>query len=294
MSDNDIIWDDRESSAARPGAIDSHVHFWHYDKKRYNWITKEMKELHQDYLPKQLELTLKRNGVKGVVAVQADQTEVETLFLQELSKTHSFIKGVVGWVDLTDNNIHNRLQYFSQFPIIKGWRHFIQSERDDFFSNASFQNGISALESFGYSFDLLIHSSQLKSTIDFVQKFPNQKFVVNHFAKPNVKEKQLDDWKMMINELAQSPNVVCKLSGLFTEAHWKKWSAGDFYPYLDIVYDCFGTSRLMYGSDWPVILLSGMYVQWKSLLEKYMEHFSKEDTHKVFSENASLFYGLEK
>ena len=293
MNDNDFIWDEGESTRASAEAIDSHVHFWHYDKKRYNWITSKMKELHQDYLPKQLELTLKRNSIKGVVAVQADQTEVETLFLVELSKTHSFIKGVVGWVDLADKNIHNRLLYFSQFPIIKGWRHFIQSESDDFLSNASFQNGISALEPFTYSFDLLIQSSQLKSTLNFVQKFPEQKFVVNHFAKPNVKEKQLNDWKIMINELAQSPNVVCKLSGLFTEAHWKKWSAGEFYPYLDIVFESFGTKRLMYGSDWPVMLLSGMYIQWKSLLEKYMEHFSKEDIHKVFGGNARYFYGLE-
>lgn len=293
MNDNDFISDDRESSRASLKAIDSHVHFWHYDKKRYNWITNKMKELQQDYLPKQLERTLKRNNINGVVAVQADQTEVETLFLVELSKTHSFIKGVVGWVDLADKNIHNRLQYFSQFPIIKGWRHFIQSEGDDFFSNASFQNGISALEPYGYTFDLLIQSSQLKSTINFVQKFPEQRFVVNHFAKPNVKEKQLDDWKIMINELAQSQNVSCKLSGLFTEAHWKKWSAGEFYPYLDVVFECFGTHRLMYGSDWPVMLLSGMYVQWKSLLEKYMEHFSKDDIHKVFGENARHFYGFE-
>lgn len=293
MNDNDFISGDRESSRANLEAIDSHVHFWHYDKKRYNWITNKMKELHQDYLPKQLELTLKRNSIKGVVAVQADQTEVETLFLIELSKTHSFIKGVVGWVDLADINIHKRLQYFSQFPIIKGWRHFIQTEGEDFLSNASFQNGISALEPYGYTFDLLIQSSQLKSTINFVQKFPGQKFVVNHFAKPNVKEKQLDDWKVLINEIAQLPNVTCKLSGLFTETHWKKWSASEFYPFLDVVFECFGTNRLMYGSDWPVMLLSGMYVQWKSLLEKYMEHFSKEDVHKVFGENARHFYNIE-
>ncbi|MBA2500166.1 MAG: amidohydrolase, partial [Chitinophagaceae bacterium] len=129
--------------------------------------------------------------------------------------------------------------------------------------------------------------------INFVQKFPGQKFVINHFAKPNVKENELSEWKVLIHELATSPNVFCKLSGLFTEAHWKKWSAGEFYPYLDVVFESFGANRLMYGSDWPVILLSGMYVQWKSLLEKYMEHFAKEEIHKVFGENARHFYGLE-
>ncbi len=293
MSDNDFFSDEGASNRTSAGAIDSHVHFWHYDKKRYSWITNEMKDLHQDYLPKQLDLTLKRNSIKGVVAVQADQTELETLFLVELSKTHSIIKGVVGWIDIADKNIHSRLQYFSQFPIIKGWRHFIQSEEDGFLTNSNFHNGIGALESYGYTFDLLIQSSQITSAIELVQKFPGQKFVVNHLAKPNVKRKQLDDWKILMKELARSPNVFCKLSGLFTEAHWKKWSAGDFYPYLDVVFESFGTNRLMYGSDWPVLLLSGMYVQWKSLLEKYMEHYSKEEIHKVFGENASHFYGLE-
>lgn len=292
MIENDFFSSEKDSANESKGAIDSHVHFWHYDKSRYSWITGKMKELHKDYLPKHLELTLKRNNIQGVVAMQADQTEVETLFLVELSKTNSIIKGVVGWVDMADNNIDNRLQYFSQFPIIKGWRHFIQSESDNFLSDASFQNGISQLSNYGYTFDLLIQSAQLKSAINLVQHFPEQHFVINHFAKPNVKEKQLDDWKIMMNEIAQLPNVSCKLSGLFTEAHWKKWSAAEFYPYLDVVFDSFGTDRLMYGSDWPVILMSGMYVQWKSLLEKYMEHFSKDDVHKVLGENAKNFYNL--
>lgn len=291
MNEN-VFFEDEEINHAALSAIDSHVHFWHYDKKRYSWINSQMKYLHQDYLPKHLELTLKRNNINGVIAVQADQTEVETLFLVELSKTYSFIKGVVGWVDLADKNIHNRLQYFSQFPVIKGWRHFIQTEGNNYLENNAFLNGISALETYGYPFDLLIIPAQLKSTIDFVKKFPDQKFVINHFAKPNVKEKQIDDWKIMIAELAQSPNVVCKLSGLFTEAHWKKWSAGEFFPYLDVVFKNFGTSRLLFGSDWPVLLLSGIYIQWKSLLEKYMQHYPKEEAQKVFGDNARLIYGL--
>jgi L-fucono-1,5-lactonase len=271
--------------------IDSHVHFWKYDKKRDAWM-KDMKILQQDYLPTTLASTFHRNEVDGCVAVQADQSELETHFLVELSKTHPIIKGVVGWIDLRASNVEERLQYFSQYRIIKGVRHVVQGEPDDFLYDADFQRGIRALHPFGHTYDVLIYHHQLRPAIDFVSKFPDQKFVLDHCAKPDVKHKKIDDWKILISEMATRPNVYCKLSGLFTEADWKNWSAGDFYPYLDIVFDVFGTERLMFGSDWPVILAAGIYVQWKSLLEKYMENFSEEDKQKVFGENAVAFYNL--
>lgn len=272
--------------------IDSHVHFWKYDKKRDAWITREMKVLQQDYLPENLSLTLKRNDVDGCIAVQADQSELETHFLVELANTHSMIKGVVGWIDLQNENLPDRLAYFSQYNIIKGWRHIVQSEPEDFLLNKNFQHGIGLLQSYGYTYDLLIYPQQLKSAIQFVEEFPDQKFVLDHCAKPVIKNKKIDDWKAGICALAQHPNTYCKLSGLFTEAAWKEWHAADFYPYLDAVFEAFGTDRLLFGSDWPVILLSGIYVQWKSLIEKYMENFSVEDQEKVFGENAVKFYKL--
>jgi L-fuconolactonase len=272
--------------------IDSHVHFWKYDKKRDAWITKEMKVLQQDYLPENLSLTLKRNDVDGCVAVQADQSELETHFLVELANTHPMIKGVVGWINLQDENLADRLAYFSQYSIIKGWRHIVQSEPDDFLLNKIFQRGIRSLQPYGYTYDLLIYPQQLKAVIQFTEEFPDQKFVLDHCAKPFIKNKKMDDWKSGIRELAHHPNTFCKLSGLFTEAAWKEWHAADFYPYLDTVFEAFGTDRLLFGSDWPVILLSGIYVQWKSLLEKYMENFSIEDQEKVFGENAIKFYNL--
>jgi L-fuconolactonase len=231
------------------------------------------------------------------VAVQVEQAEVETLFLIELSKTHDIIKGVVGWVDLQNENIEERLQYFSQYPIIKGWRHIAQSEPNDFLLRKNFQRGITALQSYNYTYDVLIYHHQLKPALEFVSRFPEQKFVIDHCAKPDIANKKIDDpiaigWKSLMQEIAKHPNVYCKLSGLFTEAKWKEWSAGEFYPYLDVVFEAFGTDRLMYGSDWPVMLLSGIYVQWKSLLEKYMEKFDEEDREKVFGENAVGFYSL--
>ena len=272
--------------------IDTHVHFWKYDKKRDAWITDEMKILKQDYLPAHLIPTLKRNGVDGCVAVQAGQSEYETHFLVELAKTHSEIKGVVGWTDLQSKNVEERLQFFSQYNSIKGWRHVVQSEPDDFLLREDFQNGIRALAPFNYTYDILIYHYQLKPALEFISKFPNQKFVIDHCAKPDIGKKNIDEWRILIKEMARHPNVYCKLSGLFTETKWKQWSAADFYPYLDAVFEAFGADRLMFGSDWPVILLSGIYVQWKSLLEKYMENFVEEDRLKVLGENAISFYNL--
>ena len=253
---------------------------------------KDMKILQQDYLPGTLAGTLKRNEVDGCVAIQADQSELETHFLVELSKTNPIIKGVIGWIDLRASNIEERLEYFSQYNIIKGYRHIVQAEPNDFLAREDFQGGIRALQRYHCTYDVLIYHHQLKSALEFVSKFPDQKFVMDHCAKPDIKSKKIDDWKSLMSDMAAHPNVYCKLSGLFTEADWNQWSAGDFYPYLDTVFKAFGTDRLMFGSDWPVMLSAGIYVQWKSLLEKYMEHFSPEDKQKVFGANAVEFYNL--
>lgn len=272
--------------------IDAHVHFWKFDKKRDAWITNDMKILQQDYLPEHLSLTLKRNGVDGVVAVQASQEEVETRFLSELAVTHPLIKGVVGWIDLQADNIEERLAHFTQYNAIKGYRHVVQAEPDDFLLRPNFQRGMRALQAYNYTYDVLIYPNQLKPAIEFVAQFPDQKLIIDHCAKPDIKHKKIDEWKVLMKEIAQQPNLCCKLSGLFTEAAWKTWSAAEFYPYLDVVFEAFGTDRLLFGSDWPVMLLSGIYVQWKSLLEKYMENYNLEERENVFGLNAEAFYNL--
>jgi L-fuconolactonase len=273
--------------------VDTHVHFWKYNKIRDAWITDNMKILQEDYLPHTLATSLKRNGIDACVAVQASQEELETYFLIELAKTHDIIKGVVGWVDLQKDDIEERLQYFSQYPIIKGWRHVVQSEQDDFLLRSAFQRGIRALQPFNYTYDVLIYHHQLKPALEFVSKFPEQKMVIDHCAKPDIANKKIDEWKLLMQEIAKHPNVYCKLSGLFTEAKWKQWSPAEFYPYLDTVFEAFGTDRLLFGSDWPVILVSGIYVQWKSLLEKYMENFTEDERSNVFGSNAVQFYNLK-
>ncbi|MBC7851618.1 MAG: amidohydrolase family protein [Chitinophagaceae bacterium] len=272
--------------------IDSHVHFWKYNKQRDSWITNQMKVLQEDYLPEQISLTLKRNDIDGVVAVQVDQQEVESRFLVELAATHPIIKGVVGWVDLQADNINDRLEELSVHKIIKGYRHIVQAERDDFLLDANFQRGVAALKEFDYTYDILIYPRQLPAAEQFINRFPDQKLVIDHCAKPEVKTTQITEWAEAMQRIAQSPNVYCKLSGLFTEAKWKDWSAADFYPYFDVVFNAFGPERLLFGSDWPVMLLSGIYVQWKSLVEKYMEGFIQDDKDNVFGLNAIRFYNL--
>ncbi len=272
--------------------IDSHVHFWKYNKKDYAWIDGSMKALQRDYLPSELETVLKRNHVDGCVAVQADTAELETRFLAELSQTHPFIKGVVGWVDLCSADAEERLTEYQGYPVIKGIRHIVQSEPDDFLYREDFRHGVSLLKELGYTYDILIFPRQLKAALDFSNAFPGQRFVLDHCAKPAIRDKAIQDWKDGIQALAENPDITCKLSGLFTEARWKEWSAADFYPYLDVVFDAFGPDRLLYGSDWPVMLLSGIYVQWKSLLEKYMEQHLPEDREKIFGGNAVRVYGL--
>ncbi|MBS1934531.1 MAG: amidohydrolase family protein [Bacteroidetes bacterium] len=272
-------------------SIDSHVHFWKYNKKRDIWMD-DMKILQQDYLPEHLQLNLKRNGIDGCVAVQASQEEVETRFLCELGETHDVIKGVVGWIDLCADNVEERLQHFTEYKLIKGYRHILQGEPNEFMLRKDFQRGVKKLKDFGYTYDVLVYHHQLKETLEFVSQFPDQKLIIDHCAKPDIKNKKIDDWKKWMNEIATHPNVYCKVSGLFTEAKWGQWAAADFYPYLDVVFEAFGTDRLVFGSDWPVILVSGIYVQWKSLLEKYMENYAEEEKEKFFGLNAIQFYNL--
>ncbi|MEO6905111.1 MAG: amidohydrolase family protein [Ginsengibacter sp.] len=272
--------------------IDAHVHFWEYNKIKDAWITDEMQMLQRDFLPKDLQPTLMQNKVDGVIAVQADQSENETEFLLNLIKNNPEIKGIVGWTDLQNVNLENKLLHYSKYSAIKGFRHIVQAEPDDFLQNKQFLNGIKMLQVFGFTYDILIYENQLKEAIEFVNKFPNQKFIIDHCAKPFIKINRIKEWQKLINEIAKYENVFCKLSGLITEAKWNCWNEKDFYPYLDILFESFGTDRLLFGSDWPVMLLSDTYSKWKSLLENYMNTFSTKEKQKLFGENAIKFYNL--
>ncbi len=283
--------------------IDAHQHFWRYQPARDAWIGDNMPVLKRDYLPADLLPELGANGIDGTIAVQADQSEAETLFLLEQAGRNPFIAGVVGWVDLCAADAGERLQYFSRFSKLRGFRHVAQSEPDDrFLVRDDFVRGVGMLGELDWTYDILIYARQLPAAVELVEKLPDQAFVLDHIGKPNItkldgKSLEFDRWAVGIRALARNPRVYCKLSGLVTEADWRGWRADDFKPYLDIVFDAFGVDRLMFGSDWPVCLLAGTYAQVKGLIEDYACGFANSEREKVFGDifgnNAARFYGLE-
>ncbi|HKU20754.1 MAG TPA: amidohydrolase family protein [Terriglobales bacterium] len=273
--------------------IDSHQHFWRYNPVRDGWITDEMAALKRDYLPEHLLTELKLNQVEACIAVQADQSEDETMFLVDLAERHGFIRGVVGWVDLRSDRLPERLKFFSQFEKLCGFRHIVQSEDDErFLLRKNFLRGISELQAFGFTYDLLVYARQLPAAVEFAARFPEQKFVVDHIAKPEVRAKEIAGWERWMRQMAALANVHCKLSGMVTEADWMRWRPSDFEPYLDVVFDCFGSDRLMFGSDWPVCQLAGSYCQVKKIISDYTNALPQCEKDKIFGLNAAKFYGL--
>jgi L-fuconolactonase len=193
--------------------IDSHQHFWRFNRQRDTWITDEMALLKRDFLPEDLLPELKASGIDGCIAVQTDQSEHETLFLLDLARRHTQIKGVVGWVDLRASDIPERLQYFSRFEKLRGFRHIAQSEPDDrFLLQPDFVRGIGQLADFGFTYDILIYPKQLPAAIELVARFPKQRFVIDHIAKPAIRSGEIEPWSGLMREMASLPNVYCKVS----------------------------------------------------------------------------------
>ncbi len=274
--------------------IDSHQHFWNYDPARDTWITEEMSILKRDFLPEDLDHEYQANGIDASIAVQADQSENETLFLLDLANRNSKIAGVVGWVDLCSSKAAERLAFFSQFEKLRGFRHIAQAEPDErFLVRDDFVRGIAGLREFGFTYDILIYPKQLPAALELVAKLPEQRFIIDHLAKPEIKTRGAASWATHMRNIAQNPNVYCKLSGLVTEADWHHWKSEDFKPYLDVVFDAFGPQRLMFGSDWPVCLLAGSYQRVKQVIEDYLNGHSEDEKEKIFGDNAIGFYGLK-
>jgi L-fuconolactonase len=272
--------------------IDSHQHFWKFDPVRDSWIDDSMQKIQKDFLPEDLLPLLQQNQFSGCVAVQASQSEEETNFLIDLASKNDFIKGIVGWVDLLNKNITERLEHFSSHKTIKGFRHVVQGEADDFMFKEDFRNGISALNQFDYTYDILIFHRQLPAAIDLVKHFPNQRFVIDHIAKPDIKSGDIESWKKGISEISKHENASCKISGMVTEANWNNWKPSDLKPYLDVIFENFPTNKLMFGSDWPVLNVASNYSEVVKTLEDYMAQFSIEDQNKIWFENVNAFYKL--
>jgi len=273
--------------------IDSHQHFWNYDPVAHAWINDDMEIIRQDFLPHDLEPILHEYGFSGCVSVQADQTETENHFLLEQAINNSFIKGIVGWVDFKAENVEERLDYYKQFDKMKGFRHILQGEADRaYMLNDDFKRGIGKLKQFGYTYDILIFTDQIAYANEFAAAFPDQPFVIDHLAKPKIKDHDIDQWAKDIRAIAQNQNVSCKLSGMVTEADWQNWKYEDFTPYMDVVFEAFGADRVMYGSDWPVCRVAATYGEMLAIPEAYVAKLSTDEQHKFWGGNAVKFYNL--
>jgi L-fuconolactonase len=272
--------------------LDAHQHFWKYNPRRDAWITDDMAAIQRDFLPVDLEGTLAANGFDGCVAVQADQSLDETQFLLDLAARHPFIKGVVGWVDLLSPRLAETLETLAHDPRLRGIRHVAQAERDDFLAQDDVIRGIGRLGRLGLTFDILVFDRQLPAALTLTSRLPDQAFVLDHLAKPRIKEGRLEPWATRLKELARRPNVCCKISGLVTEADWTGWHREDLRPYLDVVFDAFDADRVMFGSDWPVCLIAATYERVLGVVDEYAAALSADERDGLFGGNAARFYGL--
>ncbi len=274
--------------------IDAHQHFWNYNEERHTWITPEMSVLRSDYYPNYSEPLFRDQGFTGCVAVQADSSEEETLFLLALAEQNEFIQGVVGWVDLQSTNIEDRLGYFSQFEAIKGFRHIVQGEKDpNFLARKEFIRGVKTLGSFDLGYDLLIYPHQIKSAITFCETCDNQKIVLDHLAKAPLKSGNIQEWKKEIRPFARLSHVSAKISGIVTEAENQNWTQDQVNELVEVALEVFGPKRLMIGSDYPVVLLNSSLERWVHTFKEALKGVSANERDLIYRKNVTEFYQLE-
>ncbi len=274
--------------------IDTHQHFWKYNPEEYGWIGKSMEVMARDKLPVHLQPLIHEMGIGGTVAVQARQVIEETDALLAMAEAYDFIRGVVGWVDLRSPRLEEQLEKYSERSKLVGVRHVIQDEPEEgFILKENFLRGIGQLQKYGLVYDLLIYPHQLPATIKMVNKFPDQKFILDHIAKPCIRDKRKSPWDRDITDLAASPNVYCKISGMVTEADWTNWKPEDFTPYLEVVLEAFGPDRLTIGSDWPVCLAAGEYSRVVGIAADFISRLSEDEQKAIWEENPKHIYGLQ-
>jgi len=274
--------------------IDAHQHFWKYNPVEYDWIDDAMAVIRRDFLPADLRRKISQAGVDGVVSVQARQILEETEWLLQVAAENDFVRGVVGWVPLRDPGVGEILKKFAVNPKLRAVRHVVQAEPDDrFILRGDFNRGIKLLKQFELAYDILVYEQHLPSTIEFVDRHPDQVFVLDHVGKPRIRDNLLEPWRKKIRELARRENVYCKISGLVTEADYKQWREDQLRPYLETVLEAFGPERLMFGSDWPVCLVACSYARWHEIVSRFTNQLSAKDRAWIFGKTAIKAYGLE-
>jgi L-fuconolactonase len=274
--------------------IDSHQHFWKYDPAQYPWIDDSMSVIRRDFLAAESREAIDSAGVDAVICVQARQSLEETHFLLQIANENKFIRGVVGWVPLVSDRVKHDLEPICADPKLRAIRHVIQDEPDDHFvARDDFNRGVSLLKEFNLAFDILVFERHLPNVIRFVDRHPDQTFILDHLAKPKIKIGEREPWAKNIKELGKRSNVYCKASGIATEADWQSWTAPQLREYFDIALDAFGPSRLMAASDWPVCLVACGYKRWMDILREWTSSLSSDEREKFFGLNAVTAYGLE-
>lgn len=287
-------------SMASPGSgasahalkIDAHHHLWRFQADAFGWIDQTMAVLRRDFLVDDLRQELRAAQIDATVAVQARESLEETRWLLECARSESMIRGVVGWAALEADNVSEILDSFSDSDRLVGFREVVQGKPDGYLAQPEFNRGIKCVTSRDLTYDLLIYERQLVEAIHFVDRHPNQRFVLDHAAKPKISKAELEPWRTNLRSLARRPNVVCKISGLVTEADWNDWTPELLRPYLDTCVEAFGPDRLMAGSDWPVCLLASTYSRWWDALRSYFADFGVDEVNRIFGGNAMSFYRL--
>jgi L-fuconolactonase len=275
--------------------IDAHHHLWRYSKEEYGWITGNMAPIARDFLPQDLQQVLSSSGIHGSIAVQARQSLEETQSLLDFAQQFDVIYGVVGWAPIAGPEFSAVLDRLKNFRKLKGLRHVVQDEPDDaFLLRPDFNAGIALLKQHGLVYDILIFERQLPAAISFVDRHPSQLFVLDHIAKPRIRERALEPWRAYIRELARRENVFCKLSGMVTEADWARWRPRHLQPYFDVVLEAFGPQRLMAGSDWPVCLLAATHQNWFSTLREFISTLSGVEQDMILGGVATHVYSLSE
>jgi L-fuconolactonase len=274
--------------------LDAHQHFWQFDPVRDAWMAADaMAPIRRDFMPADLQPILQSHGFEGCIAVQADQSEAETRFLLQLADQYPFIQGVVGWIDLRSNTLAQQLDYVAQFPRLKGFRHILQQEHPDYMLQPAFEAGLRMIGQRGYTYDILVFPKHLAAVKQLLKKADNQLFVIDHIAKPYIRRGLFRQWAKDMRLLARYEHVYCKISGLVTEANWQLANRTDYRPWLDVVFDAFGTNRLMYGSDWPVCLLAADYTTQLDIVATYTAGMVIQTRQLIFGGNAARFYNIQ-
>jgi L-fuconolactonase len=273
--------------------IDAHQHFWLYNPVRDQWINNDMSILQNDFMPEHLQPILEHYGFQGTVVIQSDESPEENEFQLKNADQFNFIKAVVGWADMQSDSLHEQLEEYQQFPKLKGFRSILQGEQDrSLMLRPTFKRGISQLRRFGYTYDLVVLPDQLAYANELVSEFPDQPFVLDHIGKPNIRLRLFADWVKDIKALASHQNLYCKVSGMVTEADFRRWKFEDFKPYLDVIFESFGINRIMFGSDWPVCRLAATYGEVMGILEGYTAGFSEDEQALFWGGNAMKFYNF--